>query len=44
MINEMGKGGDVFLPDASVANYHDKKYKVFLQMLKEQQKYKEIME
>ena len=43
VINEMGKGGDVFSPDESVADYHDKKFNVFMQMLNDQRKYKEIM-
>ena len=43
VINEMGKGGDVYTPDSSVASYHEKKFKVFLEMLKDQQKYSMIM-
>ena len=43
VINEMGKGGDVYTPDSSVADYHDKKFKVFLEMLQDQQKYNAIM-
>ena len=43
VINEMGKGGDVYTPDSSVAGYHEKKFKVFLEMLKDQQKYSMIM-
>ena len=43
VINEMGKGGDVYTHDSSVAGYHKKKFKVFLEMLKDQQKYNAIM-
>ena len=43
VINEMGNGGDIYAPDSSVADYHEKKFKVFLEMLKDQQKYNAIM-
>ena len=44
VINEMGKGGDVYTPDTSVSDYHEKKFKVFLEMLQDQRKYKSFME
>ena len=44
VIRKMEKGGDTFYPDKSVANYHEKKFQVFLEMLKDQEKYKKMME
>ena len=43
VMERMGEGGDTFSPDPSVADYHDKKFKVFLEMWKDQEKYKELM-
>ena len=40
----MGKGGDAYSPDKSVADYHEKKFKVFLEMLQDQRKYRAFME
>ena len=43
-IKQMGGGGDTFKPDRMVAEYHEKKFKVFLEMVKDQEKYRRIME
>lgn len=40
----MGGSGRVVKPNETVLLYHDRKYKVFLEMLENQKKYKEIME
>ena len=39
----MGESGSIYKPDKSLAAYHERKYKVFLEMLKDQEKYNEIM-
>ncbi|CAD7003040.1 unnamed protein product [Ceratitis capitata] len=41
---EMGGTGVLLKPKASTKDYHNRKYRVFLQMLEDQRKYKEIME
>lgn len=43
-ITAMGGNGNVISPNEGMQLYHDKKYKVFLEMLKNQRMYKEIME
>lgn len=42
-ITAMGGSGTVINPDEKTQLYHDKKYKVFLEMLEDQKKYREIM-
>jgi len=42
VLKKMGGTGDV-MPDESTREYHDKKYKVFMEMLKNQRAYKDIM-
>ena len=44
VIQRMGGGGKTFTPDRSVAKYHERKFKVFLKMVEDQEKYKKIME
>ncbi|XP_005094638.1 FGGY carbohydrate kinase domain-containing protein [Aplysia californica] len=39
----MGGCGEVIDPDTSVSGYHKRKYEVFLEMLKDQNKYSDIM-
>lgn len=39
----MGGTGTVVSPKKETLYYHDKKYAVFLEMLKDQKKYREIM-
>lgn len=42
-LKSMGGVGNTVLPDKDVLEYHDKKYKVFLEMLHDQRKYERIM-
>ena len=44
VIKKMENGGDIFKPDKNVADYHEKKFQVFLEMLKDQNKYKKMMD
>lgn len=39
----MGGGGTLLEPQANSKEYHNRKYQVFLEMLKDQSKYKSIM-
>ena len=39
----MGELGSVYKPDKRVSVYHERKYKVFLEMVKDQEKYNKIM-
>ena len=43
VIEGMGQSGSIYKPNKSIAAYHERKYKVFLEMLKDQEKYNEIM-
>ena len=43
VIEGMGESGSIYKPDKTLAAYHERKYKVFLEMLKDQEKYNEIM-
>lgn len=40
---EMGSGSQVIYPRAETRDYHERKYKVFREMLNDQLKYKVIM-
>lgn len=42
-LKAMGGTGRSVKPNADVIKYHEKKYKVFLEMLEDQQKYRSIM-
>lgn len=41
---EMGGTGVLLKPKKSTTDYHNRKYRVFLQMLEDQRNYKQIME
>ncbi|GFR93456.1 FGGY carbohydrate kinase domain-containing protein [Elysia marginata] len=43
VMTAMGGGGICLHPDNSVARFHKKKYTVFLEMLKDQMKYRDLM-
>ncbi|XP_044755227.1 FGGY carbohydrate kinase domain-containing protein [Coccinella septempunctata] len=43
-IRRMGGSGTVIHPNIDLANFHDKKYKVFLKMYKDQMEYRRIMD
>ena len=43
VIEGMGQSGSIYKPNKSIAAYHGRKYKVFLEMLKDQEKYNQIM-
>lgn len=43
-VTTMGGNGTVVNPNKVTLLYHDRKYKVFLEMLENQRKYKQIME
>ena len=43
VIEGMGELGSVYKPDKTVSAYHERKYKVFLEMVKDQEKYNKIM-
>ena len=43
VIEGMGELGSVYKPDKGVSAYHERKYKVFLEMVKDQEKYNKIM-
>ena len=43
VIDEMQHSGESFTPDPQVGGFHRRKYRVFLEMVKDQQKYKMIM-
>lgn len=40
----MGGHGKVVWPNMDIVEFHNKKYKVFLKMLEDQLKYREIMD
>lgn len=42
-VTTMGGNGKVVTPNEATLYYHDRKYKVFLEMLEDQKKYKELM-
>lgn len=41
--NAMGGSGKLLIPQFSTKDYHERKYQVFLEMLKDQRKYKNLM-
>lgn len=43
VIEGMGELGRVYKPDKRVSAYHERKYKVFLEMVNDQEKYNKIM-
>ena len=43
VITDMQHSGDIFKPDPEVEEFHQRKYKVFLEMVKDQRKYAAIM-
>ena len=43
VMTDMQHSGDIFKPDPEVEEFHQRKYKVFLEMVKDQRKYAAIM-
>ena len=43
VIEGMGELGRVYKPDKRVSAYHERKYKVYLEMVNDQEKYNKIM-
>ncbi|KAK3777603.1 hypothetical protein RRG08_021720 [Elysia crispata] len=43
VMSAMGGGGTCIQPDTSVSKFHERKYTVFLEMLKDQRKYRDLM-